>query len=144
MLPELEQGVLPPGIHPASLDEVEAAFGWNQQRTNLLVGLRRAIQDLKRAGCRRVWLDGSFVTEKDVPGDYDMCWDMEGVDIGLLAPPLVALDPPRALQKAHYGGDILPNVIETDSAQPFIDFFQQDSVTGAPRGIVEIDLGKIT
>lgn len=144
MLPALKNGVLPPGIHVATLGHVEVVFGWNQQRKNLLVGLRRAIRDLKRAGCQRVWLDGSFVTEKNVPGDYDMCWDMEGVVIDLLTPPLVTLDPPRALQKAHYGGDILPNVIEAGSGQPFIDFFQQDSVTDSPRGIVEIDLREIT
>lgn len=117
-------------------------FGWNARRRELLGGLRRALQDLRAAGCSRVWLDGSFVTAKDLPNDFDLCWDMEDVDYDALPPALIDLEPPRALQKATYGGDVLPNVIEGSSGQPFLEFFQQDAETGRPRGIVQLDLSE--
>jgi hypothetical protein len=140
MIPDFDEGLLPPGMHPATWEEVVARFGWNGRRRELLGGLRRAVRDLRAAGCSRVWLDGSFVTAKDLPNDFDMCWDMEGVDLNALPAAIIDLDPPRALQKATYGGDVLPNVLEDSSGQPFLEFFQQDAETGRPRGIVQLDL----
>jgi hypothetical protein len=140
MLPEFEDGVLPPGIHQASWREVEERFGWNDRRQRLLSGLRSLLEELAHAGCSRAWLDGSFVTDKHHPGDFDLAWDPEGVDIGKLDQVLEDLDPPREAQKKKYGGDILPNVIEEGSGMPFLEFFQQDAVTGQTRGIVELRL----
>lgn len=140
MLPPFHDGVLPPGIHKASWSEVEAGLGWNDWRQELLVGLKAVLRELAAAGCRRAWLDGSFVTEKDLPGDFDVAWDLDGVEIEALDTVILDLDPPRLAQKEKYGGDVLPNVVEGGSGMPFLDFFQQDAVTGRPRGIVELDL----
>jgi 3',5'-cyclic AMP phosphodiesterase CpdA len=141
VIPSFVGGVLPPGIHRATWREVLDFFGWNRRRVDLLAGLRVALDDLSQAGCQRAWLDGSFVTEKPIPGDFDLCWDTTAVDIDLLHPALADVSPPRWRQKMRYQGDVLPNVIERDSGQPFLDFFQQDSATGVIRGIVELDPG---
>lgn len=138
MLPAFRDGVLPPGIHQASWAEVEEALGWNEWRRELLVGLRAVLHELAPAGCPRVWLDGSFVTDKEFPGDFDLVWDPDGVDLDALDPVVLDLDPPRDAQKEKYGGDILPNVVEAGSGMPFLDFFQQDAMTGRHRGIVEL------
>jgi hypothetical protein len=37
----------------------------------LLTGLRLALGNLKLAGCRQVYIGGSFVTDKERPNDYD-------------------------------------------------------------------------
>jgi hypothetical protein len=140
MIPEFEGGVLPPGIHQASWQEVEERLGWNPTRQNLLLGLKTLLEELARAGCSRVWLDGSFVTDKLHPADFDLVWDPNGVNLGELDQVLQDLDPPREAQKRRYGGDILPNVVEEGSGMPFLEFFQQDSVTGQVRGIVELRL----
>lgn len=140
MIPDFDGRNLPPGLHAASWHEVDQRFGWNQRRRSLLAGLRSALAELARANCRRAWLDGSFVTAKEHPGDYDLAWDPAGVDLNALDPVLLDLDPPRESQKAKYKGDLLPNVVESDSGMPFLEFFQQDAVTGQKRGIVEIDL----
>lgn len=113
-------------------------FGWNQHRRNLLDGLAVALQDLRRIRCKRAWLDGSFVTNKNYPNDFDLCWDMDDVDWDNLAAPLEDLKPPRQKQKAIYLGDVIPNVVESSSGQPFLDFFQEDTQTGRIRGIVEL------
>jgi hypothetical protein len=39
---------------------------------------------LKAAGCRTIYIDGSFVTSKQKPGDFDACWEDNGVDIKYL------------------------------------------------------------
>lgn len=55
--------------------------GYTPYRRTLLSGLRRAIDLLRLFGCRRVYLNGSFVTNKEQPGDYDACWEADDVDI---------------------------------------------------------------
>ena len=62
---------LPAGEHAASWDEVVERFGWTERRRRLLDGLAEAIELLAEAGCRKIWLNGSFVTAKDEPGDFD-------------------------------------------------------------------------
>ena len=49
--------------------------GWTERGRRLLDGLADAVALLTAAGCRRVWLNGSFVTAKDEPGDFDACWE---------------------------------------------------------------------
>ena len=140
VLPEFEGGGLPPGIHRASWREVCERFGGSQRREWLLVGLQAVLQELARAGCPRAWLDGSFVTSKREPGDFDLVWDTAGVALAELDDVLTDLDPPRQAQKQKFRGDVLPNVTEGGSGMPFVEFFQQDPVTGHARGIVELTL----
>ncbi len=140
MLPPMEDGLLPPGIHLATWEQVRLCFGFTAHRRSLLVGAYRAALDLRHAGCPRAWLDGGFVTAKEHPKDFDMTWDTAGVVGARLHPVLRDVEPPRHAQHVRYGGDILPNVVESNSGMPFIDFFQQDPITGKRRGIVEIDL----
>ena len=90
MIPVFDaNGNLPPGIHVATWDELVARFGANAQRQMLLSGLRAALLWLKDAGCLRVYVDGSFVTAKEEPGDYDDCWEVNGVDPDKLDPVLL-------------------------------------------------------
>lgn len=141
VLPDFVNGALPPGIHRASWDDVRHRFGFTAHRRYLLIGAYRAIVDLAEAGCQRVWLDGSFVTAKEHPNDFDLAWDTTGVKGALLHPVLLDTIPPRHAQHARYGGDVIPNVTESGSGMPFREFFQVDAITGERRGIVELDLG---
>ena len=68
MIPEwLLNGDLPPGVHSATWSELDRRLGL-----------------LTETGCRLVYLDGSFVTTKMRPGDFDACWDIQHVDEGKL------------------------------------------------------------
>lgn len=89
-----------------------------------------------------MYLDGSFVTAKDAPGDYDACWELSGVDFTTLDPVLQTFDPGRATQKAKYKGELFPADVPADLfGTPFLDFFQKDKRTGQPKGIIALDLG---
>ena len=143
MLPELDaNGLLPEGVHWSNWEELAGRYGYNMHRRMLLVGLWAALQNLKAAGCRTVWLNGSFVTSKKEPNDFDACWDETGVDPELLDPVLLTFDRERAAQKAKYMGEMFPSTTVANlGGWSFLDFFQTDRETGRRKGIVAIDLG---
>lgn len=116
-------------------------FGWTPQRRALLSGLRAALDNLKQAGCRVAYVDGSFVTDKLLPNHYDACWEEDGVDAAALDPVLLTFDDYRVVQKSQYLGELFPasSVASPDGTRVF-GFFQIDGVTGKPKGIVAIDL----
>ena len=104
MLPPCENGVLPPGVHLVTWEDITERFGTTAHRRALLGGLREALAILGAAGCRVAYVDGSFVTDKEVPNDFDACWDTTGVDLAALDPVFKELAAPRATQKARFGG----------------------------------------
>jgi hypothetical protein len=135
-------GNLPPGIHPASWDEVMTRYAINTRRRELADGLLDALRSLKHAGCRTAYLDGSFVTAKERPGDFDACWEIAGVDAGGLDRELLDFSNRRAAQKARYGGELFPAETAAEPAgTTFLDYFRRDRDTGKPKGIIAIDLG---
>lgn len=145
MLPNLVEigslwEVLPPGIHEASLDEVESRFAINDHRRRLFDGFRTALDALRLAGCRMIYLDGSFVTGKPKPADFDACWDTAGVDDSKLDPVLLDFLDRRRAQKQKYGGELFPSSALAAPGSVFIEFFQTDSHTGKRKGIVRIRL----
>ena len=75
-----ETGYLPPGVYPTTWSEVEQFCGDNSHRRRLLGGLKQALLNLRDAGCRNVLLDGSVVSSKVLPNDYDGAWEPNGVD----------------------------------------------------------------
>ena len=87
-------------------------------------------------------MDGSFVSSKLEPGDFDACWDEEGVDLDKLGPVLLIFDDRRAAQKAKFGGEFFPAGWPADERdRVFLNFFQIDKDTGAKKGIVSLDFG---
>ena len=139
MIPQFDAGgLLPPGIHWATWDEVSSVFGSTPWRKQLLAGLEMAIESLRRAGCRTVYIDGSFVTSKEIPNDFDACWE----EPELLDPVLLRFGAGRAEQKARYLGELFPASIgATVDGTSFLEFFQTDRVTEGAKGIIAVNLG---
>jgi hypothetical protein len=140
-----DSGNLPEGIHEASWEEIVDRYGTTDGRRALLEGLQQALESLRGAGCRRLYIDGSFVTAKDEPADFDACWEAAGVDPDLLDPVLLTFANRRAAQKERFGGELFPADWEADPhGTRFLDYFQQDSVTGERKGIVALDLEELS
>ncbi|MEG4532330.1 DUF6932 family protein [Microcoleus sp. D2_18a_D3] len=143
MIPEFdENGNLPPGVHFCEWEEFVERFGSNELRLRLMRGLRMAMEQLKAGGCRTIYINGSFVTIKPDPGDFDACWDSEDVDYDYLrknAPRLLNhLD--RSAQKSKYKGEIFRSDQPVgDYGLNSIEFFQRDRKLN-PKGIIAIDL----
>ena len=142
MLPSFQNdGSLPAGIHWASWSEIESRFGQTAHRRQLLKGLRDAVDQLRLAGCKAAYLDGSFVTAKALPGDFDACWDIFDVDPDMLDPVFFDFENQRAAQKARFGGEFFPAQLpEGESGKTFLEFFQTDKEMGSAKGIVAVDL----
>lgn len=134
-------GRLPPGVHFATWEEIARRFGTSPWRRRLLEGLRAALRSLKAAGCATAYVDGSFVTDKGLPGDFDACWEEVGVDPSRLDPVLLDFANRRAKQKSKFGGELFPACFVADQdGHSFLDFFQVDKLTGDMKGIIAIDL----
>ncbi|MGH2639600.1 MAG: DUF6932 family protein [Rhabdochlamydiaceae bacterium] len=134
-------GNLPEGIHWATWSEICERFGKTKRRRELLVGLKAALLSLKGAGCRVVYVDGSFATSKENPRDFDCCWEPEGVDVGRLDKVFLHTNRQgRLAQKMRYGGEFfLTDAPELGSKTTFFRFFQKDR-DGNSKGILGIKL----
>lgn len=139
-----EHGSLPPGIYEATWSEIVDRFGGTPKRQQLLAGLRAALDLLAVCGCRRAWLDGSFVTDVEqvegrLPGDVDVCWEITGVDLAqlsALAPEFHPLSGAPAVRHQRYGGDYF--AVSEPLAPGMVEQFQW--ARGARRkGIVVLE-----
>jgi hypothetical protein len=134
-------GYLPAGVHPMEWGPFVARFGWNSRRRFLLGGMRRALSNLQLAGCVAAIIDGSFVSAKDEPRDYDLAFDPVGVNGGLIDPVLRRHDDQRKAMKAKYFGDVFPWGAAACVATRVIyrDFFQRDR-SGIAKGVVLLNV----
>lgn len=73
MIPEFnDQGYLPPGIHKATIQEIEERFGRQSELRRAQMESLRWLADLIRdQGIRRFIINGSFVTDVLEPNDVD-------------------------------------------------------------------------
>jgi hypothetical protein len=60
--------------------QFEDLLAFNDRRRELLAGLKRACKPLQQVGCPRIYIGGSFATNKEFPGDFDVCWEDDNVD----------------------------------------------------------------
>ncbi len=98
---------------------------------------------MENCGIKRVYVDGSFVTNKDRPGDIDGCYDVPpGANLGQMYPIWPWTPANRAISKTMFGVELAPSRLPaTRSGEPYLSFFQSDEL-GNPRGIVLIELGR--
>ena len=141
--PFVKFGLLPPGVHWATWEEFNRHFNFTPRREALLVGLKAALENLASAGCTAIYIDGSFVTRKAEPNDFDGCWSGTGVDPAKLDPVLLDFTNERRAMKEKFGGELF--VAETPAdldGRTFLDFFQTEMrrQVRVRKGIIGIKL----
>ena len=149
MIPPFDRstGNLPAGVYEATWGELVTHYGYTPHRLALLAGLKAAVDALRAAGCRRVYIDGSFITTKDVPGDFDACWEVDGVELAHLDPVLLTFANRREAQKRKYGGELFPADWAADAmGTNFLHFLSKSAehvawtiATCEERGIATIE-----
>jgi hypothetical protein len=144
MIPEFDRsGLLPEGIHWTDMLAIHKRYGRNGLRLRLFAGLERGLIALRDAGCQNVYLNGSFITSKEYPADYDVCWDVKGVKLAALDPVFLDFSNRRAAQKTKYLGEYFPADSRAELSSPFrtfLNFFQTDKATGNKKGIIGIGI----
>ena len=109
MLKYNTSGILIPGIHTISWKEFMDLYSFSHRRQDLFKGMLRAFIHFREAGCNQIYVDGSFVTKKIEPNDYDACWDMTNVNFNLLHPMFHRdLRMGTQIHKLAYGGEFYP------------------------------------
>ncbi len=140
---------LPAGIHLAdSWAEIEERFGYSPKRKIMLGKLLDAISILKDFGCKRIFLDGSFLRDdRPEPGDYDVVWDDTGLDLNKcfhICFTFFKFENKRDLQKREFGGEFFRiGMINGDNNKSFLDTFQQDDRPESfivSKGIIELNI----
>lgn len=76
MIPPLEDGVLPEGVHDCTFEEIDRTFGRVQRtdrRVTLTAKLKAYLDEARRSGLViAVIVDGSYTTARDEPDDIDL------------------------------------------------------------------------
>jgi hypothetical protein len=93
-------------------------------------------KSLAAAGCNFFLVDGSFVTAKECPADYDACCDFSGIDVKKAD---LTLFGTREEIKAEFYGELFPEHYLADDEYTFREFFQTDR-DDVPKGVVRLDL----
>jgi hypothetical protein len=126
-----ENGYLPPGVHSISCNEFQQYFGHNSHRFRLVSGLFTLAKKLAQVGCKQIWIGGSLTTVKELPGDFDGCFD--SLEIDWDSPDLDPVIADPEAQANQFGGTLIAD---------YMSRFQQHLQTdrqGQPRGIVLLD-----
>ena len=127
-----EAGYLPPGLHLATLDEIDARFGrMSELRRVQMESVRWMVELAVRTGVERIVLNGSFVTDIMEPND---------VDCALLISGVFPKDP-QAEMELRAGLPFLEIVIvrRRDFDRLIVQFFATDRYQ-LPKGMVEVVL----
>lgn len=142
MIPDFdENGNLPPGVHFCDWNEFKQRFGYTRNRRQMIQGMEVVMTELKAAGGRTFYINGSFVTNERSPNDFDACWDRDDVNIEYLREnaPLILKFYDSTAQKAKYKGEIYQSDQPVDESTISIEFFQRDREQNR-KGIIAINL----
>jgi len=178
-LPQFRGGVLPPGDYPLTIDQIRRSYlvtgagirssRWDSQwRLRLVNNLEILVQQLQHVGISQIFVDGSFVEEKNHPNDIDGYFECDpGYHLsGQLERDLNQLDPHQCWMwepnyriphaDSHKAGGELPmwhiyrvelyphhtGVFAATDEQghplQFPSFFRKVSGTNRPKGIIKI------
>ncbi len=128
MIPDLQDGVLPEGIYPCTIEEVEAKFGKFQRsdcRPHLTQKLKQYIADACVSDMAvAVIIDGSYITKKAEPGDIDLLLVLRAdFDLTLeLRPFEYNLQSKRRVKKL-YSFDILVALDGSEAYEQYVTLF---------------------
>ena len=133
--------VLPPKVHILTFAQVDSIFGINFLRKKLLNGFKSGCEQLEQAGCKMVYLDGSIVTDKLYPNDFDACWDRQGMDLNSLYkinPVFFDFDNLRQNQKSQFHGEFFPaDLTVGNTGMTILEYFKKTRLNKS-KGIVSI------
>ena len=133
-----KNGTLNPGIHKMTWKEFYDFFSFSERRKELLNGLEKVLVIFREIEIPHFYIDGSFVTDKLEPEDWDSCFDCSIPQMQDLLKTYPLFD--RKEQKKLYKGELFYALWEADEyGTKYLDFFQQirgNSIL--KKGIVEL------
>lgn len=136
-----EKGLLPEGIHPCTLEEAQERFAHSEHRAILWSNLIQVIGIMREEKLSGILLiDGSFVTDKMVPGDIEVVLDVRAESPEQIGKAVKFFAYRHSKLKIDFGIDWYPNL---PGENDFSAFFQYARTTeripeGTKKGILRI------
>jgi hypothetical protein len=134
------------GILLKAWDEFIKVFGYNERRRDIIEGLKLAISELEECGCSKIYINGSFVTKKRNPGDFDACWRDIGENIDkkkMMGKFATLFAGTKEMQHFRYKGDMRPAFDFANLDKCYLEFFQIDKYDKSVKGIIELEIKNI-
>jgi hypothetical protein len=152
LIPKLNDGVLPSGIHPCTLQECQNTFGKfsrSDRRQRLTEALARYLKDVASTGIAvGVLVDGSYVTSKLEPNDIDLILVLRSdFDPAVELRPMEYNIQSKRTVKKLYGFDVLPAIQGSETYEEYVQLFSQvrlddsdQQTTQSVKGLLRIDV----
>lgn len=150
------QAIWEPGLHDISMDTLSEmcvlAFPGNERRKWLYDRLSVYLDQLAKVGVRfEVWVDGSFITSKEIPSDIDIVLWCNGREVDSLPPEsqdiLISLVGQRHIVKLRYGLDVYIETLDTSTSDGvnargyWRGMYCFVKETEAPKGVPRLAIG---
>lgn len=145
MIPEFEtNGFLKEGIYETTFEEMENKLGFSKKRQKLLAAMKNLISYCRCLQCDILHIDGSFVSNKIAPADYDACWDTTAANRNdvLRVVEQSLLNSDSETQKEDFGGEIYPAFDKSpfNHGQTILEYFQTIKDSDERKGIIKLKL----
>ena len=127
-----DKRLLPPGIHDATMEDIERHFALSGRRKTLLARLSEYVSNVRLTGWAcQVLIDGSFVMPKVIePNDIDIIlvmppgWDMERRDLKPYEYNVVD----RSYTRRTYRIEAFSVAFGSEHERSFIDLFSKSRI----------------
>jgi hypothetical protein len=138
-----EEGLLPPGIYQATLDEFKdrfVIFQRSDRRFRIFAQLEKLLDQAAQARIvKRILIAGSFVSAKSEPNDFDCIVVLDPSIVGKPLRPFEYSLVSRQMARRMFGGDTMPALDNSTALQQYLEFFQTTR-DGKRMGIVGLQL----
>lgn len=144
-IPELtKHGFLPLGIHQCELSEIAGRFVYNNHRKSIWNSFEAYLEQLKPIPeINIIYVDGSYTTDKDLPGDVDLIVEIPNRLVQARMLQKFGNIMNRAFVKQFYHTDLLfayePNLIGGEDMR---DFFRKIKAKDALAKNIPLDSKK--
>lgn len=135
-------GLLPEGIHKATIEEIEDKFcniPDKKRRKDLWTVFKKYLENISKHDIKyEIYVDGSFVTNKEYPGDIDIVLLM---DVEYNNSDWNTLINDDYIKIKFEGLQVLPAFLESYSGEMTLDFAQDvETIPNIRKGIVRVIL----
>lgn len=117
-------------------------FAFNESRREKIESALIFLKIFQSFGCTSVYIAGSMVSNKEHPGDIDLCIDGTNIDYLKLTKEYpeflqsARIEKIRKMHKCHFA------LVFDSSCLEYLDWYKKDR-NDNPRGLVKIDLNDI-
>lgn len=122
--------------------EFEKSFAFNEFRKEQIKATLLFLKILKLLGCTNAYVAGSFVTNKELPNDIDLCVDATGIDYRKLTKEYPEFLQPKGIERIKKEHHVHFALFFDAGCTEYLDWYRKDR-NGKPRGLVKIYLNDI-